>query len=360
VRVGSIGFATASLLMTIVDASAQAQPAPAINSPTVQQSNTTALTAANLLERRYVNPAIGERYAATLRERANSDAYAAILDRQALADALTADLQLVHADGHIRFYVSRPAPQAAPAPTTSPKVNGSSTATEGEVSIAPGIRAMRWAAPGIAYISFEHFDDRPEAVAALRRFLVDYQSARAVVIDSRENHGGAFDMLGVLGNALFAQSRLLANMDMAKSVVDEFGAPFPVDGAVMKRLPDRAGLVRFQHWAVPAHTARWSTIPVFYLTSHATFSAAEHLAMVLKSTGRGTLIGETTGGGNHFGGTEPVGDGLELYVAVGRTTDPTTGEDWERVGIVPDVQTRAENALDVAIHRINGTAPPTR
>ncbi len=127
-----------------------------------------------------------------------------------------------------------------------------------------------------------------------------------------------------------------------------------VDGAMMRRLPGATGLVRFQHWAVPAHTARWSTIPVFYLTSAKTFSAAEHLAMVLKSTGRGILVGETTGGGNHFGGTEPVGDGLELYVPVGRTTDPTTGRDWEGTGVEPDVRTRAADALAVAVRMIDG------
>lgn len=362
-RVGSIGFVAASLFfMTGIDAAAQrpAASASAVVPSDAQRNGAVALAAANLLERRYVDPATGRRYAAVLRAKAKGGAYDAIQDRGALAAALTADLQLVHPDGHLRLYVSGNEPPAAPAATKSPNAAGPITATEREPSIAPGIRAMRWAAPGIAYLSFEHFDDRPEALAAVRRFLVDYASARALIIDSRANHGGAFDMLGMFGNALFAQPRLLANMEMAQSVVGEFGAPFPVDGAVMKRLEGPPGLVRFQHWAVPAAAARWSTIPVFYLTSRATFSAAEHLAMVLKSTGRATLIGETTGGGNHFGGTEPVGGGLELYVPTGRTTDPATGRDWERVGIAPHISSRAEDAFDVAIQEIDRTAPSAK
>lgn len=206
----------------------------------------------------------------------------------------------------------------------------------------------------MAYISFEHFDDRPEAIAVVKRFLDDYSSARALVIDSRDNHGGAFDMMGLLANQFFADRRLLANMDMTRSVVEEFGAPFPVDGKTMIKIDGPAGLVRFQHWAVPAADHReWFKVPIYYLTSRRTFSAAEHFAMVLKSTGRATLIGEATGGGNHFGGTEPVGGGLEIFVPIGRTTDPKTGRDWEGVGILPNVGMPADRALDEALRRIH-------
>lgn len=336
-------------LMT-VPVEAQQPSVPGAMAVDAATARTIAERTAALLETRYVAPATGARYAAALRAHASRGDYAGYTARDALVARLTADLQAVAPDGHLHFY-----PEEQPAPSPAPRTAaaaGPIAAHEGERSIAPGIRAMRWVAPGVAYLSFEHFDDRPEALTVLRRFFADYGSARALIIDSRDNGGGAFDMLGVLANHLFAKPRLLANMDMATSVVTQFGTPFPVDGAVLKKVAGPPHMTRFEHHVVPAPDAgRWPQVPVYYLTSRHTFSAAEHLAMVLKSTGRATLIGETTGGGNHFGGTEPVGGGLELYVPIGRTTDPATGRDWEAVGIVPDVPIPADEALDEALRR---------
>ena len=63
------------------------------------------------------------------------------------------------------------------------------------------------------------------------------------------------------------------------------------------------------------------------------------------------MIGEATGGGNHFGGTEDVGSGLEMFVPIGRTTDPATGADWEGHGVAPDVAVAAVAALETALAR---------
>lgn len=338
------------MMMASVPASAQTglPTRASVLDETAVANRATAERAADLLETRYVFPAVRARYAAALRNHAARGDYAAISTREALAERLTADLQAVAPDGHLRVYRTA----APPSPPADKQQSGS------EASIAPGIRAMKWIAPGVAYLSFEHFDDRPEAMAAVAGFLRDYRGARALVIDSRENHGGAFDMMGLLANHLFGKTRHLADMDMAAAVVATFGAPFPIDGRTMRRTNGPEGLVRFQHWAMPAADRAWAGVPVYYLTSKATFSAAEHMAMILK--GRATLIGETTGGGNHFGGTEPIGDGLEMFVPVGRTSDPKTGQDWEGKGVAPDVAVPAAAALDEALRRIDAAEPRVR
>ncbi|KRA20730.1 S41 family peptidase [Lysobacter sp. Root604] len=88
---------------------------------------------------------------------------------------------------------------------------------------------------------------------------------------------------------------------------------------------------------------------MFYLTSKRTRSAGEHFALALQRTHRGTLIGERTAGANHFGGIEPIGAGLAAFIPVGRTYDPDTGKDWEGVGIVPDIEVPADEALAKAL-----------
>lgn len=343
----SIFTTAAYALLAGVSASAQT-PARTVTVPEkkiASSSGAIARRAASLLEERYLVRATGARYAEALRTRVARGDYAGYTEPSALAERITADLQAISTDRHLCVRVaqgSTPLPvRQEPAP-----------ATRVEASAIPGIRAMRWLKPGVAYLSFEHFDDRPEALAALRGFFADHASARALIIDSRANRGGAFDMLATLSNTLFGEQLHLADKDMSESVVAEHGAPFPIDGTALRRVHGAQGIARFQHWSVPASSDRWHTMPVFYLTSRATFSAAEHMAMVLKTSGRALLIGEPTGGGNHFGGTEAIGGGLEMFVPVGRTSDSKTGADWEGTGVTPDVPVPAARALEEALRRV--------
>lgn len=87
---------------------------------------------------------------------------------------------------------------------------------------------------------------------------------------------------------------------------------------------------------------------MYYLTSSKTASAAEHLALALKRTGRATLVGETTAGAGHYGRPIAVGR-FSVFIPFGRTYDPDTGIGWEGTGVAPDVATPAERALEVAL-----------
>jgi C-terminal processing protease CtpA/Prc len=138
-------------------------------------------------------------------------------------------------------------------------------------------------------------------------------------------------------------------MDVAQSLVDERGPP-PDDGPQLVKVDAPKGIYRRRHVITPnPNETRLYTAKVYYLTSHRTASAAEHLALAFKRTHRATLVGETTAGGNHFGGVERIGAGLAVFLPVGRTFDPDTGWDWEGVGIAPDVATPAADALDAAL-----------
>ena len=109
-------------------------------------------------------------------------------------------------------------------------------------------------------------------------------------------------------------------------------------------------MLRREHLAVPHPTEhQLSKAKVFYLTSPRTRSAGEHFALALKRTHRGTLIGETTAGANHFGRFEPIGPDLVAFIPIGRTFDPDTGKDWEGVGVLPDIAVPADQALDKAL-----------
>jgi C-terminal processing protease CtpA/Prc len=88
--------------------------------------------------------------------------------------------------------------------------------------------------------------------------------------------------------------------------------------------------------------------PVYVLTSHTTFSAAEEFSYNLKSLKRATIVGETTGGGAHPGGGMPIGAHFGVRIPTGRSVNPITKTNWEGTGVDPDVKVAAERALDVA------------
>ena len=90
---------------------------------------------------------------------------------------------------------------------------------------------------------------------------------------------------------------------------------------------------------------------VLPLTSGFTGSAAEHVVLAMRHSWRGTLLGRATFGANPFGGDQDPGGCVTSFIPVGRTFDPTTGEDWETVGVAPDAQLAPEAALSEALAR---------
>jgi C-terminal processing protease CtpA/Prc len=84
------------------------------------------------------------------------------------------------------------------------------------------------------------------------------------------------------------------------------------------------------------------------LTSAFTFSGGEECAYNFQTQKRGTIIGETTGGGAHPGGMVPVADHYMIFIPTGRAINPVTKTNWEGVGVKPDVSVDADKALDTA------------
>jgi hypothetical protein len=93
---------------------------------------------------------------------------------------------------------------------------------------------------------------------------------------------------------------------------------------------------------------RYPDIPVYVLTSNRTFSAAEEFSYYLKNLKRATLIGETTGGGAHLGGTQVATDEFLVWVTTGRAINPITKTNWEGTGVSPHIEVKKDMAFNTA------------
>jgi len=91
--------------------------------------------------------------------------------------------------------------------------------------------------------------------------------------------------------------------------------------------------------------------PVFVLTSKRTFSGGEDLAYSLQMTKRATVIGEATGGGAHPVKLVSLDDQFAITMPYAESISPITHSNWEGTGVVPDVATTADAALDEALKR---------
>ena len=105
-----------------------------------------------------------------------------------------------------------------------------------------------------------------------------------------------------------------------------------------------------QFWSAPyVPGPKMVDTELYVLTSSHTFSAAEEFTYNVKNLERGTIVGETTGGGAH-----PVTSylfpslNMGMRVSFGRAINPASGTNWEGTGVAPDIEVAADQAFDAA------------
>jgi C-terminal processing protease CtpA/Prc len=175
-----------------------------------------------------------------------------------------------------------------------------------------------------------------DAITAAFAFL---RYTDALILDLRGNPGGS------------------GSIDLYMSYLST-GAPF-----LLHSLHWRSGYVVDTRTMDLGALSYGTKKPVFLLTSHRTFSAAEALAYDFQSCKRGMVVGETTGGGANpsaWDGTVPLGHGFFANIPTGYVVNAFTGGNWEGVGVKPDVEVSADEALakawSLALVRVSANA----
>jgi len=325
---GALLLAASSIALALSTGPAATQQAEA-------SANAIAERYAALLERDYVYPETGKRYAAAIRASIAAGRYAP-LSGTALAQAIDADVNAVQPDGHLHV---------RPPEGSAPPAGGPAGLPRGP---KPPVEGAGWIVPGVAFVRFNVFPDDAAVTATAAKFMADHADAKAIIFDIRTHNGGGIEQMNVIFPWLFAQPTRLVTM-ATRASVDESGEGPLGDDAGLHLVKGDPGMVTREHWATPNDDPRLRDAKVYVLTSEATASAAEHFALAMKHTGRGTLVGSATAGANHFGRGEELGGGFRAFIPVGRTYDPTTGKDWEGDGVQPDIAVPPADALSRAL-----------
>ena len=351
------------LASIVLAAGATAQPAPASGAAaeTPVSSRAVARTLAARLAQSYVYPEQGARYAATLQANADAGKYDALKEVE-LARRLGDDLQGLARDGHLRVMfrgvgggggpkIVMNVPEHAASGPLAPKRQPMIV----RMAPPPETEHAGWIAPGIAFVRFNLFSGTPEAVSAASQFMAKHADAKVIIFDIRTHMGGGLAEMDAIFPWLFDRPARLVTMATRKSV-DQAGDSPIADVPTLRLVQADPNFVSREHWVTPNKDRRLKQAKVYVLTSRFSASAAEHFALALKQTRRGTLIGSTSFGANHFGAEQALGGEYTAFIPVGRTFDPATGQDWEGVGIAPDISTAPEDALVKAL-TLAGVSP---
>ena len=270
----------------------------------------------------YVFPELGALMERELRGRLSVGEYSRWVDAAALAEALTADLQVMSHDLHLRVMFSPNGPPQHP---------------PGSPMAASGISKIEVLDGNIGYIALDGVPPLDMARSGIEAAFAQLLHTNALILDNRNNHGGDPNTVALYVSYL---------SEGPPVVINTF---HPRDGQVEEFRTTDLGA---RSYGV--------TRPVFVLTSGETFSGGEELSYDLQASRRAVLIGERTGGGANPARVLPLRNGFAAQIPFAQPINPITGKNWEGVGVTPDVAVPAERALDEALVRARAAAAQRR
>jgi hypothetical protein len=300
------------------------------NAPAVDRAKKQAVVdeISTLLNKNYIFPETAKKMEEALRARLAAGSYDAFDRAPAFAQALSKDLLEVSKDRHIGFAYN---------PEMADNIRRRSSRSEDEVKRIReeqlleskkdnfGFRKVERLQGNIGYLDFRVFesaaDAGPTAVAALN-FLA---YCDAVIVDLRQNGGGDTTGIQLICSYFFDEPAHLNDIYIRSTDSTE------------------------NYWTLPyVPGPKPSGADLYILTSARTFSGAEEFSYNMQNLKRGTIVGETTGGGAHPTTGEIVQNDFILRVPFARAINPVSKTNWEGTGVKPDIAVPAAEAFDRA------------
>jgi C-terminal processing protease CtpA/Prc len=273
----------------------------------------------------YIFPDVAEKICNGLQKHLDDGDYNGIDEGEFFAYALTAHIQEVCHDEHVWVkWHSEPLPDGEEVLRLSKK-----WMDEQHIQAKLnnyGFYKVERMAGNVGYLDIRYFH-RPSwggdvAVAAMT-FLANMG---AIIIDLRKCLGGYPGMISLISSYLISEESV------------QLGSIYWQDDGTTQ-----------QYWTLPyVPGQRLDDKPLYILVSKETFSGAEGFAYDMQARKRGIIIGEQTDGGAHPGSSYRLNEHFEAFIPIGCLTHPITKQNWEGLGITPDVLTSSEQALKIA------------
>jgi retinol-binding protein 3 len=274
----------------------------------------------------YAFPEVAKKIQADVRDRLAAEGYQDLNSGNQLAETLTAQLQTLSKDPHLKVYFS---PAVLPHLEPQTEIPPEELAQQRRLSELRNfdfhrVERLQGNVGYLELFSFEPPEFAGEVAAAAMQFLAH---TSALIIDLRRNRGGSASMVALLTSYLLPAYPAVHLTDLY----------WPKE--------DRTQ----QSWTLPHVSApRYLHQPVYVLIGPDTFSAAEEFAYNLKHLKRAVIVGETTAGGANPGSGFRLHDHFWMFIPTGRAISLVTGENWEGSGVLPSFKVPTELSLKTA------------
>lgn len=261
-----------------------------------------------------------------IHRRLAAEGYQDIYSGEQLAETLSAQLQTLSADPHLKVHFS---PAVLPHLEPQTQIPAEELAQQRRLSELRNfdfnrVERLRGNIGYLQLFSFEPPEFAGDVAAAAMQFLAH---TSALIIDLRHNRGGSASMVALLTSYLLPAYPLVHLSDLS----------WPRENRIQ------------QSWTMPhVSSPRYLDKPVYVLISPETFSAAEEFAYNLKHLKRAVVVGETTAGGANPGSGFRLHDHFWMFIPTGQATSRITEDSWEGSGVRPDFKVPMELALKTA------------
>jgi len=283
-----------------------------------------------LLPDRYAYKEIGQRLQQLLQQNLKSGKYDPYNSATDFSIAVTNDLRSLNSDRHLALNYS-PQTQTTNTNTTGPTQpltpeQRAKQASDFNRQMNYGFKSVQFLNGNIGYLKFDYFDAYLDysgsVVDASMSFL---KNCDAIIIDLRDNGGGASQMVGYIAGFFFKKRTL--------------------SGTSYDRLTDTTAQVFIDP---QPEEKQLSDVDLYILTSRVTVSAAEALAYDLKYLRHAKVIGETSAGAANPGRVTRINSLFTAFIPNRHGMNVVTGMNWEGTGVPVDVFCLAEDALRIA------------
>lgn len=278
------------------------------------------------IEENYFDEARAKKIAADLRSAASTGKFDALQNARELSSELSTWLDPLDTHFDVSWAEPKPTSTAARDSTLPERVIPSNDPDKRKNY---GVRNVEVLPGNIGYLDLRQFSgfefgerDQParQAVDAGLQLL---SGTNALIIDLRENGGGAPQMVGYLSSAFVKKDSDIFNT-------------FHGRGRTMSEAP--------LDW----HPQPRLDTPLFILISGRTASAAEAFAYTMQSAKRAIIVGETSMGAANPGARVDAGNGFNVFVSFASPINPITKTNWEGLGVKPDVAVASATAPETA------------
>ena len=284
---------------------------------------------AGFMKEKYIFPEVGEKMGESIRKKYEDGEYHSYTELKGFCEKVTTDLRNISQDHHIFvFFSPEEALEVAARKGILPndeKKRIEQQSYENSKRENFGFQRIEVLDGNIGYLKLRYFsniDNGAETCIGVMKFL---SNTDAIIIDLREN-GGGDNLIDFLSSYFYSSEKvLLSSCYLRESDTTEHSWTLPY-------VPGR----------------RMPCVDLYILVSSKTFSAAEDFTYSLQQLKRATIVGEKTKGGAHPIDVLIVKGSILLQISIGNSINPITKTNWEKVGITPDIEIPAEDALHTA------------